>query len=119
MINLALNFLAAVLVLMCMVALVPNVALENLFNFGLSVLVVGLINFLLRPMLLIIRGTINPMELCGFALVLNLLVLNVAGGLIDDFDLAAFSAAIFGAVLLSVAQILIDRYESNRGKLIS
>lgn len=119
MINFSFNIGSSLIVLSAIVLLVPNVALESRFHFALSLLVMGFINFLLRPILLILRGAINPLELAFMTFIANLLFLNVASGLIDDFDLAGVSSAIFGAVIMSFAQILIDRYEANRGKLIS
>lgn len=119
MLVLALNYLSVFLILSIIVAVVPGMALEGRFNFVLSLLVLGLVNFLIRHMLLILRGMIQPFELAIFSLVVNLLMLNVAGGLIDDFDLSALSAAIFGSVIMSIIQVLIDRNQFRKGTLLS
>lgn len=118
MLGLSLNFFISALILSLIVLLVPNVALEGPVNFVLSVFVLGLMNFLIRPMLLILRGFIAPFELSIMSFILNLLLLNVATGLIDDFDLSALSAALFGGILMMFAQILLDRLDSGRGKVM-
>lgn len=118
MLILSLNYLAAFFILSLMVFFVPHMMIEGRFNFALSLLVVGFINFLTRPMLLILRGFIQPFELAIFSLVINLLILNVAGGLIDDFDVNAFSAALFGAVLFSIIHVLIGRTQGSDRKLL-
>jgi putative membrane protein len=117
--NLSLNYLFSTIVVLLTIFLVPGLVLETPLNVILSCLILGFVNFLIRPMLLITRRKILTDELAIFAFVINLLILNLANGLMDDFDYTGLIAALFGSILLAIFQLGLNGLEARRGKIIT
>ena len=85
-------------------ALVPGITAENSEALILAGLLLGVLNAVVRPVLLVLS---LPLILLSFGLVIpliNALLLNfVGGGLIAGFHVAGFGAALFGSIVISVA----------------
>ena len=63
----------------------------------------GLLNMVFRPVLLILTLPINVMSLGLFTFVINALMLKMASGLISGFTVTGFWTAVFGSLLISIA----------------
>ena len=63
----------------------------------------GLLNMVFRPVLLILTLPINVLSLGLFTFVINALMLKMASGLISGFTVTGFWSAVFGALLISIA----------------
>lgn len=64
--------------------------------------VLGLLNTLIRPILLILTLPINILTLGLFTFVLNGLLFWGVAKMIDGFDVGGFWSAVFGALLYSI-----------------
>ncbi len=69
-------------------------------------LVVGLLNMVLRPLLLILTLPVNILTLGLFTFVVNAIVLRMAAGLLKNFNITGWIPAIFGAVILALINVL-------------
>jgi putative membrane protein len=63
----------------------------------------GVLNMFFRPILIILTLPINIMTLGLFTVVINALILTMASGLIPGFQVDGFWAAVFGSLLISLA----------------
>lgn len=70
-------------------------------------LVLGLVNALIRPVLLVLSLPFTVLTLGLFTLVVNGVVLAIVAGL-TRLDVAGFGAAIIGALILTVVSWLLD-----------
>jgi putative membrane protein len=70
-------------------------------------LVVGFLNMILRPLLLLLTLPINIITLGLFTFVVNAIVLRLAAGLLKDFDIKGWAPAIIGAIVLMLVNIMI------------
>jgi putative membrane protein len=70
-------------------------------------LLVGFLNMVLRPLLLILTLPVNILTLGLFTFVVNAIVLRLAAGMMKNFDIKGWGPAIIGAVILALINILI------------
>ena len=71
-------------------------------------LVIGLLNAILRPLLLLLTLPINILTLGLFTFVVNAIVLRLAAGMMSSFKIDRWWTAIVGAFVLVVVQLLIN-----------
>ncbi|MBL8421065.1 MAG: phage holin family protein [Dechloromonas sp.] len=65
-------------------------------------LVLGLINTLLRPLLVLLTLPVTLLTLGLFILVINALLFQLTGHLVSGFDVGGFWSALFGSIGYSV-----------------
>lgn len=93
--------------------LLPGVNIYSTDNFPTLViavaaaLVLGIINFLIRPLLLLIALPLGWVAVFVAGFFINALVLWLAGALMNGFDVNGFWAAFFGGILLSLVNTII------------
>lgn len=73
-------------------------------------LVVGLLNAILRPILLLLTLPINILTLGLFTFVVNAIVLRLAAGMISSFRITGWMPAIVGAFILVIVQLLMNLF---------
>jgi putative membrane protein len=73
-------------------------------------LVIGLLNAVLRPILLLLTLPINILTLGLFTFVVNAIVLRLAAGMMSSFKIADWMTAIIGAFVLVIVQILMNLF---------
>ena len=78
-----------------------------------AALVLGVVNFLVRPILVVITLPITILTLGLFLIVINALMLLLTSALVPGFHVAGFVAALIGGLLLGlfnlIASALINR----------
>lgn len=117
MISLFLCLIGSLLVLSLTTLLVPFFEIRSYGDFALSIILVTFLNFILAPMLLGLGVRIKVSSLGIFSFILNLLLLNLSMGLIDEFSVESLNAAIFGAGLMAIFQIWLDLMDGTRRQL--
>jgi putative membrane protein len=82
--------------------------IENLRALVLAALILGILNAILRPVLIILTLPINIFTLGLFTLVINGFLLYVVSGLVSGFEIASFWRAFLAAFLISIINALIN-----------
>lgn len=82
--------------------LVPGVSVRSFGVAILAALVLGIINALVRPVLLLLSLPINILTLGLFTLVINALLFWLTSAIVSGFFVQNFRAAFFGAVVFWV-----------------
>lgn len=119
MLNLALNLAATALIMVLVPLFVPFVQMPQILTIIPTILIIGFMNFLLRPMMVLLGIDLTYSRTLILSLVLNWPFMNVGYGLLDEFDEQSWLAAFFGALLMSFFQILILKLDWNRRKPIT
>ena len=83
-------------------AIVPGVRVANYTTLALAALVLGLVNALVRPVLLIVTLPLTIITLGLFYLVVNGLAFGLAAALVPGFTVTSFGAAVLGALVVSI-----------------
>lgn len=82
--------------------------IENLKALVLAALILGILNAILRPILIILTLPINILTLGLFTLMINGFLLYVVSGLVSGFEIASFGRAFLAALLISIVNALIN-----------
>jgi putative membrane protein len=90
------------LALMLVAYIFPNIGVSGFYIALITALILGLINAVIRPFLLLITLPINIVTLGLFTFVLNALLFWFVASFIDGFYVAGFWAAFFGALVFSI-----------------
>jgi putative membrane protein len=82
--------------------LVPGVSIEGTGNFILAAFLLGIVNALVRPVAFILTLPLTIVTLGMFLFVLNAAMFGLVAALLEDFAVAGFWAAVFGALIVSL-----------------
>lgn len=79
------------------------------FGYALiAALILGLVNAIIKPVMVILTLPITIVTLGLFLLVINALMLWLASALVPGFQVTGFLAALLGSLLLTVLNVLIS-----------
>lgn len=81
---------------------VPGINIVSWTALAIAALVLGIVNAIVRPILLILTLPITVLTLGLFYLVVNGAAFGLAAALVPGFQIASWTAAILGALLTSV-----------------
>jgi len=92
---------------------VPNIHVANFITALIAALVIGLVNMLIKPILVILTLPITILTLGLFILVINGVLFYAVGNWLQGFEVRTLFSGIVGAVVYSVlawllAAIVID-----------
>jgi putative membrane protein len=94
--------------LMLVPEVVTSIQVERFSAALMAALLMGLMNALIRPVLLILTLPITVLTLGVFALVINALLFWTVSELVAGFRVPGFWPAMWGAILYSVLTWLVD-----------
>jgi putative membrane protein len=98
--------LAAALLLVA--EIYPGVRVASFGAAMIAALVLGLLNALVRPVLVLLTLPVTVVTLGLFLFVINALMFYFAAALLDGFNVAGFVAALIGSLLYSLCGLVID-----------
>ena len=79
--------------------------------------VLGILNAVLRPVLIILTLPLNILSLGLFTFVINAFLLKVASGVIPGFEVHGFWPALFGSLIISLVSWLLSSLINDRGRV--
>ncbi|MBD3250996.1 phage holin family protein [Candidatus Uhrbacteria bacterium] len=78
--------------------IVPGVEIANVYSAIIAALIIGLINLIIRPILILLTLPITMLTLGLFTLVINALLFWFASTIVEGFHVQGFVAAFLGAL---------------------
>jgi len=97
----------------------PGVSVKTFGTAMIAALVLGLLNALLRPILVLLTLPVTLLTLGLFLFVINALMFYFAASMLDGFHVDGFGAALIGSILYSLCGLVIDaameRLSQRRG----
>lgn len=90
------------LALLALPYLLPSIQVAGLGTALLVAVVLGLINALLRPLLILLTLPATLLTLGLFIFVINAALFQLAGNLVDGFQVGGFWSALFGSLAYSL-----------------
>lgn len=106
MVHLLLVWIVSAAALLVTAYVVPGFKIHSFGSAMWASLIVGLLNMLIRPILLFLTLPINLLTLGLFTFVVNAIVLRMAAGLLKGFDISGWGSAIIGAIVLVLVNYL-------------
>jgi putative membrane protein len=76
----------------------------------------GVVNAVIRPILVLLTLPITLVSLGGFLLVVNAAMFGLVAALLDDFHVSGFFAALFGSVVVSITAWLGSSFIGPSGR---
>lgn len=99
-------------------AILPGIEISGLLAALGAGLVLGLVNAVVRPILIVLTLPVTILTLGLFLLVLNGLCLWLVSLVVEGFEVSGFWAAVFGALLVSIVSWLLTTFVSDRGRIV-
>ena len=90
------------LALLAVAYIVPSIHVSGIGGALLAAAVIGLVNMLIRPILVILTLPVTVLTLGLFLLVINGLLFFFVGHLLNGFEVQSLLAGIIGAILYSL-----------------
>jgi putative membrane protein len=100
--KLLVHLLVSALLLWLVSQIVTGIHIANFGYALLAALVLGVVNFLVRPILIIVTLPITIITLGLFLIVINALMLMLTGAIVPGFQVSGFGAALLGGLLLGL-----------------
>ena len=82
--------------------LMPSITVSSFWTALVAALVLGLVNAIIRPVLILLTLPASVLTLGLFILVLNGLLFWFVGSFVEGFAVGGFWAGFFGAILFSI-----------------
>ena len=98
--------------------IVPGIEVSSFLTALGAGLVLGLVNAIVRPILVVLTLPVTLVTLGLFLLVLNGLCLWFTSRLVTGFEVHGFWAAVWGALLVSVVSWILNAFVSDRGRIV-
>ncbi len=97
--------------------LVPGIEVKGVGTLLGSALLLGIVNAVVRPLLMILTLPITVLTLGLFLLVINAAALGLVAWMFENFTIAGFWSALFGAIVVSVTGWLASYLIGPRGRV--
>lgn len=114
--GLLLRWLLLTISIMLTPYLVTGIHVTSFFSAFLAAAVLGILNALFRPLLIIITLPINILTLGLFTFVINALLLKMVSGVVPGFYVHGFLSAVFGSLIISLISWLLNSFVNERGR---
>lgn len=96
--------------------IVPGVTIHGAGTFILAGLLMGLVNAIVRPVAFVLTLPLTIITLGLFLFVLNAGMFGLVAALLDNFAVAGFWSAVFGAIIVSITNTVSSWYIGPKGK---
>ena len=97
---------------------VPGITVASIGAALIAGFVLGLVNAVVRPILVVLTLPITLLSLGLFLFVLNAFCLWLTSELVNGFEVHGFLPALFGALLISVVSFVLNAFVSDRGRVV-
>jgi len=106
MAELLLRWCLNALALIVVAKFIPGIHIDTFYHALIAALVLGLVNALVRPILLVLTLPVNIITLGLFTFVINALMLLLASSVVKGFSVDGFAPAFLGAITLWLISVL-------------
>jgi putative membrane protein len=102
------KWLLSAAALLAVAHLYSGVVVQSFSSALIAALVIGLLNAVLRPVLVLLTLPVTVITLGLFLFVINALMFWSAAGLLDGFHVRGFTAALIGSLIYTCLGLVID-----------
>lgn len=98
--------------------LINGIKIQSITAGLLAAGILGIVNAVIRPVVLLLTLPINILTLGLFTLVINAAMLKLVAGMVPGFAIETFSAALFGALLVSIISWILNLFVGGDGRVV-
>jgi putative membrane protein len=95
--------------------LVPGIEINDGWSLLWAALVLGIINAVIRPIIIILTLPLTILTLGLFLLVINAAMLSLVAWMLDGMTVAGFWSAFFGALVISITGWVANGFIGDKG----
>ena len=110
MISVLVNWVVSAMVIFSIAYILPGASVVDFTAALVVALVLGIINALLKPVLLILTLPINILTLGLFTFILNALLIILVSNIVPGFTVDGFIAALIFGIVLSVVNTVVNNF---------
>jgi len=99
-------------------SIIPGIGIQSIEMGIIAAGIFGVVNAVIRPVVLILTLPINLLTLGLFTLVINAAMLKLVSDVVPGFTIESFRAAFFGALLISLISWLVNIFVGGDGTFI-
>ncbi len=100
-------------------ALISGISFSSTGALLVAALVLGILNAIVRPILIILTLPVTVVTLGLFLFVINAGMLKLTSAMVDGFQVEGFWSAVFGALVLSLVSLVLNMFISDSGGITS
>lgn len=102
MLGLLIRWALSALALVLTTKIVPGITVSGYGTLFIAALVLGLVNAIVRPILIFFTLPLTLLTLGLFLLVVNAITFGLAAWLVPGFQVSGFGAALFGSIVMAI-----------------
>ena len=115
--GLFIRWLILTLAILAAAYLLDGIEVHGLLSAFFAAALLGVLNALFRPILLLVTLPINILSLGLFTFVVNAFLLMMVSGVIGGFTVHGFWPAVFGSLIISLVSGLLTALVSDQGRV--
>jgi putative membrane protein len=96
--------------------IVPGVTIGGTGSLILAAFLLGLVNGFIRPIAFVLTLPLTIVTLGLFMFVLNAAMFGLVAAMLDNFSVAGFWSALFGAIIVSITSTIASWYIGPNGR---
>jgi putative membrane protein len=97
-------------------ALIPGVRIEGVDTLLIAALLLGIVNAIIRPLIIILTLPITVATLGIFLLVVNAAMLGIVATILNDFSVNGLFSAVLGSLIVGVTGWIASWYIGPKGR---
>ena len=105
--NFILRLLLTAIAVVILANVLPGVSVDSYWTAIIVALVLALLNFTVKPLLVLLTLPVTVLTLGLFLLVINAIIIFIADGFISGFDVDGWFIAVIFSLLLSLLQSIL------------
>jgi len=102
------------LLLFLVIAELPGIFVDTLGGMLLGVVIVGIVNATLRPILMFMDRPLNYLNLGGVTLIMNILTIFMIITILPGFQINSILAPSIGVLLLTICSVTLSKVIQDR-----
>jgi len=99
-------------------SVIPGIRIQSIEMGIIAAGILGIVNAVIRPVVLILTLPINLLTLGLFTLVINAALLKLVSDLVPGFVIESFRAAFLGALLVSLISWVLNMFIGGSGRFV-
>lgn len=116
-VGLLIRILVSALALWLAAAIVPGIIVQGTWTLLGAALLLGIVNAIVRPLLVILTLPLTVLSLGLFLLVINAAMLGLVAWMLDGFAIAGFGSALLGAIVVGLVGWGASMWIGPRGRI--
>lgn len=112
--KLILNLIIYALTILIIAAIVPGISVASFWTALIVAIVLGIINIILKPILVILTLPINIITLGLFIFIIDALLFWLTAAIVKGFNVAGFVPALVGALILAFVHVIVNHLERSK-----